>query len=110
VRQVVFTDVPIVGRLDVEVSIGLHKTDASIYWKEDVLFQLKIRSASEKFKQQPRPLLRPRSVNFRPNFRNLSSNTVPLNDTCYDTFDAGMKNTGDLMVAGLADHNENAEM
>jgi hypothetical protein len=45
---------------------------------EDVLFQLKIRGASEKFKNQPRPLLRPRSINFRQHFRNLSHKTVPL--------------------------------
>ncbi len=89
VRQVVLTDVLIVGRLDVDVQsfapIGLHKTDAasdwllkkrhyidmkglpgvrlqtyldnssyrrdfSIFRKENVLFQLKIRGASEKFK------------------------------------------------------------
>jgi hypothetical protein len=61
VRQVVFTDVLIVGRLDVDgqtfAPIGLHKIDAasdwllmkglpyrrdfSIYRKEDVLFQQK---------------------------------------------------------------------
>ncbi len=102
VRQVEFTDVLIVGQLDVDgqsfAPIGLHKIDAasdwlliklhcigkkglpevqvqkqsdyisyrrhfSIYRKEDVLFQPKIRGASEKFKNQP--LLRPRSVNFR---------------------------------------------
>ncbi len=50
----------------------------SIYRKEDVLFQPKIRGASEKFKNLPRPLLRPRSVNFRQHFRNLSRKTVPL--------------------------------
>ncbi len=33
---------------------------------------------SEKFKNQPRPLLRPRSINFRQHFRNLSRKTVPL--------------------------------
>ncbi len=49
----------------------------STYRKEDVLFQPKIRGASEKFKNQPRPLLRPRSVNFRQHFRNLSRKTVP---------------------------------
>jgi hypothetical protein len=36
VRQVVFTDVPIVGRLDVDgqsfAPIGLHKTDAASDW------------------------------------------------------------------------------
>ncbi len=100
----VFTDVLIVGQLDVGSQIfapvGLHKKDAasdwllikrhcigieglpggqlqnqsdnisyrrhfSIYQKEDVLFQLKIRAASEKFQNQPRPLLWPISVNFR---------------------------------------------
>ncbi len=77
---------------------GLHKLSDrrhfSIYRKEDVLFQPKIRGASEKFKNQLRPLLRPRSVNFRQHFRNLSRKTVPLsssrdgvpwgmvNDTC----------------------------
>jgi hypothetical protein len=115
--QVVFTDVLIVGRLDVDgqifAPIGLHKKDTasdwllikrncigmeglpggqlqnlsdniscrrhfSIYWKEDVLFQLKIRGASEKFKNQPRPLLWPTSVNFRQHCRNLSHETVPL--------------------------------
>ncbi len=45
-------------------------------------FQLKIRGTSEKFKNQPRPLLRPRSVNFRQHIRNLSRKTVPLNDVC----------------------------
>jgi hypothetical protein len=89
VRQVVFIDVLIVGRLDVHgqsfAPIGLHKIDAasdwllikrvciimkglrgvqvqnksdnssyrhdfSIYRKEDVLFQLKNRGTSEKFK------------------------------------------------------------
>ncbi len=103
VRQVVFTDVLIVGRLDVDsqsfAPIGLHKTDAasdwllikrlsngmkglpgvqlqnlldnssywcdfSIYRKEDVFFQLKLRGASEKFKNQPGHLTRPTSVNF----------------------------------------------
>ncbi len=88
----VFTDVLIVGRLDVDgqsfAHIGLHKKDAasdwllikrhcigmkglpgfqlqnkldnssysrdfSIYRTEDVLFQQKIRDASEKFKNQP---------------------------------------------------------
>ncbi len=95
VRQVVFTDVIIVRRLDVHgqsfAPISLHKIDAasdwllikrvciemksllgvllqnksdnssnrrdfSIYRKENVLFQLKIRGASEKFKNQPRRL------------------------------------------------------
>ncbi len=120
VRQVVFTDVLIVGRLDVDgqsfAPIGLHKIDAasdwlltkrhcistkglpqvqvqkssdnssyrldfSIYRREDVLFQLKIKGASVKFKNQPRPLLRPTSVNFWQYCRNLSHATVPLR-TC----------------------------
>jgi hypothetical protein len=50
----------------------------NIYRKEDVLCQLKIRGASEKFKNKPRHLLRQRSVNFRQHFRNLSRKTVPL--------------------------------
>jgi hypothetical protein len=45
-----------------------YRRDFSIYWKDDVLFQLKIRGASEKLKNQPRPLLRPRSVNFLSTF------------------------------------------
>jgi hypothetical protein len=57
-----------------------------IYRKEDVLFQPKIRGASEKFKNQPRPLLSPRSVNFRQNFRNLSRKTVPLRPESEDEF------------------------
>ncbi len=57
----------------------LNSGDFSIYREKDVLScQLKIRGASEKFKNQPRPLLRPRSVNFRQHFRNLSRKTVPL--------------------------------
>ncbi len=48
------------------------------YRKEDVLLQPKIRGASEKFKNQPQPFLRPRSINFRQHFRNLSRKTVPL--------------------------------
>ena len=46
----------------------------SIYRKEEVLCQLKIRGASEKLRYWPRPLLRPTSVNFQ----NLSRQTVPL--------------------------------
>jgi hypothetical protein len=42
-----------------------YRRDFGIYRKEDVQFQLKIRGASEKFKNQPWPLLRPTSVNFR---------------------------------------------
>ena len=89
-RQVVFTDVLIVGRLDVDGQ-GLpgfqlqnksdnssYRRDFSIYRKEKVSFQLKIRGASEKFKNQPPPLLRPTSVNFCQNCRNLSHETVPL--------------------------------
>ncbi len=55
-----------------------YQRDFSNYRKEDVLFQLKIRGASEKFKNQQQPLLRPSSVNFRQHFRNLSCKTVPL--------------------------------
>jgi hypothetical protein len=57
----------------------------SIYPVEDVLFQPKIRGASEKFKNQPRPLLWPRSVNFHQNFRNLSRKTVPLSKLLLST-------------------------
>ncbi len=112
VRQVVFTDVLIVGRLDVDgqsfAPIGLHKIDAASDWlfikrkacrkfryknnrttaaisvilaftgERMFLFQLKIRGASEKFKNQPRPLLRPTSVNFWQYCRNISHATVPL--------------------------------
>ncbi len=53
----------IVGRLDV-----------------DVTCHLKIRGASWKFKNQPRPLLRPRFVNFCQNFWNLSHETVYLKE------------------------------
>ncbi len=56
-----------------------YQRDISIYRKKDVLFLLKIRGASKKFKNQPRPLLRPRSVNFTQRFQNLSRKTVPLN-------------------------------
>ena len=61
-----------------ELDNSSYRRDFSIYRKEDVLFQPKIRVASEKFKNQPLPLLRPRSVNFRQHFRNLSRKTVPL--------------------------------
>ncbi len=55
----------------------------AFYRETDVLFQLKIGAASEKFNNQPRPLLRPRSVHFRQHFWNLSHETVPLNfDFC----------------------------
>ncbi len=55
-----------------------NRRDFSIYRKEKVLFQLKIRGASDKFKNQLRPLLRPRSVSFLQHFRNISRKTVPL--------------------------------
>jgi hypothetical protein len=55
-----------------------YRRDFSIYRKEEVLFQLKIRGAIEKFKNQPRPLLRPRYVNFSQHFWNPSRKTVPL--------------------------------
>ncbi len=54
------------------------RRDFSIYRNEDVLFQLKIRGVFEKFKIQPRPLIRPRSINFRQHFLNLSHKTIPL--------------------------------
>ncbi len=53
-----------------------YRRDFSIYRKEDVLFQLKNRGASEKFKNQPRHYLRPTSVNYRQHCRNLSHETV----------------------------------
>jgi hypothetical protein len=40
--------------------------------------QYKIIGAPKKFKNQPRPLVRPSSVNFSQNFFNLSRETVPL--------------------------------
>jgi hypothetical protein len=55
-----------------------YRRDFSIYRKENVLFQLNIRGASEKFKNQPRRLLRPTSINFCQYCRNLSHETVPL--------------------------------
>ena len=65
VRQVVFADVQI---KDVGQSVILSFTGKKMF---------------EKFKNQPRPLLRPRSVNFRQHFRNLSRKTVPLNKTLF---------------------------
>ncbi len=55
-----------------------YRRDFSIYRKEEVLCQLKIRGAKEKFKNQPRPLQRPRYVNFSQHFWNLCRKTVPL--------------------------------
>ncbi len=49
-------------------NIGCRR-DFSICRKGDVLFQLKIRGAFEKFKNQPRPLLRPRSINYLKHFQ-----------------------------------------
>ncbi len=40
--------------------------------------QYKIVGAPKKFKNQPRPLVSPNSVNFSQNFKNLSRETVPL--------------------------------
>jgi hypothetical protein len=40
----------------------------------------KIIGAPKKFKNQPRPLVRPSSLNFSQNFWNLSHETVPLNN------------------------------
>ncbi len=53
--------------------------------KKMFFFQLKIRGASEKFKNQLRPLLRPRSVNLRQHFRNLFRKTVPLRSRGIDS-------------------------
>ncbi len=47
-----------------------------MYRKEDVLFHLKIRGASEKFKNQPRHLIKPESVNFHQHCGNPSHATV----------------------------------
>ncbi len=88
-RQVVFNDVLIVGRFDVDgqsfAPIGLHKTDAASDWllikRHCTGMEGLPGGSSEKFKNQPRPLLRPRSVNFRQHCRNLSHETVPLNFT-----------------------------
>jgi hypothetical protein len=55
---------------------GSYRRDFSIYREIDVLFQIKIREASEKFKNQPQVM--PRSVHFRQHFWNLSHETVPL--------------------------------
>jgi hypothetical protein len=55
-----------------------YRRDFSIYRETDVFYQQKIRGAFKKFKNQPRPLIRPRSVHFRQHFRNLSRKTVPL--------------------------------
>ena len=65
--------------------------DFSIYRKEEVVCQLKIRGAIEKFKNQPRPLLTPRSINVRQHFRYLSRKTVPLNQ-CGSTTQGYSKN------------------
>ncbi len=48
-----------------------YRRDFSINRREDVTYHLKIRGASEKFKNNPRPLLRPSSVNLCHNFWNL---------------------------------------
>ncbi len=45
-----------------------YRRDISIYRKEDVLFQLKIRGATKKFKNLPRHLVRPTSVNLRQHY------------------------------------------
>jgi hypothetical protein len=76
VHQAVFTDVLIVGHLDVDGQsfspIGLHKTDAASDWllrkyhrKEDVvLFQQKIRGASEKLKKRAAALIKAKICKF----------------------------------------------
>jgi hypothetical protein len=58
-------------------SDGYLNSDFSIYREKNVLFQLKLKSDSEKFKNKPLSLWRPRSVNFRQHFRNLSCKTAP---------------------------------
>ncbi len=63
-----------------------YRQDFSIYWKEEVLCQLKIRGAIEKFKNQPRPLWRPKYVNFSQHFWNLSCKTVPLKKDTFKSF------------------------
>ncbi len=65
----------------------------SINRRGDVLCQLKIRGASEKFINQPRSVLRPTSVNFRQHFQNLSHKTVPLKSS-FNMFRRGtLRNT-----------------
>jgi hypothetical protein len=73
VCQVVFTDVLIVGRLDVDgqsfAPIGLHKIEDASDWllidrKEDVLFQQKIRDASEKLKKPAAALIKANICKF----------------------------------------------
>ncbi len=82
-----FTGVQLQNKSDY---ISYRQRDFSIYRKEDVLFQLKIRVVSEKFKTQPGPSLRPRSVNCPQHFRNLSRKTVSLThfltQSFYSTF------------------------
>jgi len=56
-----------------------YRRDISIYRKEDVLFQLKIRGTSGVFGNQPRHLVRPTSVDFCQHFWNPSHETIPLN-------------------------------
>jgi hypothetical protein len=74
-----------------------YRRDFSIYRIEEVLCQLKIRCAIEKLKNQPRPLLRPRYVNFSQHFLNLSRKTVPLK--CFITVKA---TTESHMINGIS--------
>ncbi len=88
-RQLVFTDVLLLADLMWMVRAFLllaytkrtllsYRRDFIIYRKENVSFQLKLRGASEKFKNQPRLLLRPGTVHFRQHFGNLSRKTASL--------------------------------
>ncbi len=56
---------------------------------------LKIIGAPKKFKNQPRPLVRPSSVNFCQNFWNLSYETVPLNWQFFNTKSISQSNDVD---------------
>ncbi len=55
-------------------------TQTGIYRNKYTLLPYKIIGASKKFKHQSRPLVRSSSLNFGPNFWNLSHETVPLKD------------------------------
>ncbi len=53
-------------------------TQTGINCNKYIFLRFKITGAKKKFKNQPRPLVRPSSVNFCQNFLNLSHETVPL--------------------------------
>jgi hypothetical protein len=55
-----------------------YRRDNGIFLKKDVLFQLKIRCASEKFEKPAAAIIKPTSVIFPQQCRNLSHQTVPL--------------------------------